>query len=177
MSDIYTVKPARLVAAAFARSAGLLVEYGWTQGSYQLDGYCVAGALNYTLTGQANESSYPMIAQLATPTYYTIQAAKRALVLHVNADRSPCACLSCQPPPALTRSTPWTTTGYYDSSIARWNDHVCETAAEAVATLLNISDRCVEQAVRDEWPTTRARLTALNPVTDHSTDRELLAVL
>lgn len=177
MSDIYTVKPARLVAAAFVRSAGLLAEHGWVQGSYHQDGYCVAGALNHTLTGQANESSYRMVAQLPTPTYYTIQAAKRALVLHVNADRSPCACLSCQPAPALTRSASWTTTGYYDSSIARWNDHVCETAAEAVATLLSISDRCVERAVRDEWPTTRARLIALNPVTDNSTDRELLAVL
>lgn len=190
MSGLSHVQPNRLVAAALARSASVLLEKGWARGSYtSLTGaVCAAGAINLTLTGRPEELGSLEASSLPTVTYLTLQATKRALTLAVTPPKdASCTCPSCTPAPARAimsrHHQQRVSTGHYDGAIARWNDYRCFSAADVVGTLLGIPDRIVEIAVRDEFgvaaprPVLPVTLPSMRPVSEDSTDRELLAVL
>ncbi len=185
MSELSTVTPGRLVGAALVGAGELLAEVGWYKCAYlsQAGKMCAAGAINKTLTGQATDYPSFMLDGLPDVTRRTVQATKRALLLHLAFDREYIVYL---PHPARRLVLdPFVTTvplSHYDSAIASWNDNRCRDADEAIETFRSVPRWAIERAVEDEFePAAPApltvRLPAMRPVSDASTDRELLAVL
>lgn len=154
MSGIQHLSASDLVRATHVTAAGVLTERGWTTGSYGTEKgqVCAAGALNVVCTGSPRGAGGHRLNELSTPAYFTTHAAKRAFLRHVGIS---CSCECCCPMPAREVAGAdhryRVATDHYDTSIGRWNDEVCTSAADAVAALLSVPDALIAEAVRAEF--------------------------